>query len=112
MSDFETVKQRADIVEVVEGYVSLRRKGRLLEACCPFHNERTPSFTVDPARQSWHCWASVQHRWRRHLLRQAARRIFTGRVRSRTLAERYGVELSRRPRRDDELRHGAAGRSA
>ena len=45
----EELKSRVNIVDVVEGYVSLNRKGGKYWACCPFHHEKTPSFSVDEA---------------------------------------------------------------
>jgi len=47
---------RVDIVEVVERRVPLKKAGREWTACCPFHNERTPSFYVSPAKQFFHCF--------------------------------------------------------
>ncbi len=50
------IKDSADIVELVGKYIQLRRAGTAWKACCPFHNEKTPSFHVNPARQTFHCF--------------------------------------------------------
>lgn len=47
---------RTDIVELVEARVPLKRAGRDYQARCPFHDERSPSFTVSPAKQFYHCF--------------------------------------------------------
>jgi DNA primase len=52
----EKVKERADIEEVVSDYVPLKKKGQNLWACCPFHNEKSPSFSVSPAKQIYKCF--------------------------------------------------------
>ena len=49
------VKARLDLVEVIGGYVTLHRAGREMSGLCPFHAEKTPSFTVSPERQVWYC---------------------------------------------------------
>lgn len=52
----EEVQNRADIVEVISDYVRLEHKGRNYLGLCPFHQEKTPSFTVTPARQMFYCF--------------------------------------------------------
>ena len=47
------IKERADLVAVVNGYVPLNRH---LKACCPFHQEKSPSFSVNPKKQYWKCF--------------------------------------------------------
>jgi len=53
--------QRVDIVEVIDKHVPLKKTGREYTACCPFHNEKTPSFTVSQAKQFYHCFGCGQH---------------------------------------------------
>lgn len=52
----EGLLSKSDIVSIVSSYVSLRAKGRRLWGLCPFHNEKTPSFTVSPDKQAFHCF--------------------------------------------------------
>ncbi len=52
----EQVQQAADIVEVVGDFVSLKKKGHYMMACCPFHNEKSPSFSVTPSKGIYHCF--------------------------------------------------------
>jgi len=54
--DIQTLRERADIALVVNDYTSLKRAGTRLKGLCPFHQEKTPSFTVDPARGMFHCF--------------------------------------------------------
>ena len=50
-----------DIVEVIGSYVPLKRAGKEFKACCPFHDEKTPSFTVVPEKQFYHCFGCGAH---------------------------------------------------
>ena len=58
--DKERVRLASDIVQVASRYVSLKQVGNRYKACCPFHQEKTPSFSIDAARQTWHCFGACQ----------------------------------------------------
>ena len=53
--------QRVDLVQLIDGYVPLKRHGADFAACCPFHNEKSPSFTVSPSKQFYHCFGCGAH---------------------------------------------------
>jgi len=58
--DKERVRLASDIVQVASRYVSLKQVGNRYKACCPFHQEKSPSFSIDSARQTWHCFGACQ----------------------------------------------------
>ena len=57
----QSLLARIDIVDVIERRVPLKRAGANYAACCPFHSEKTPSFTVSPAKQFYHCFGCGVH---------------------------------------------------
>lgn len=52
----EEVRQRSDIVDVIGSYVHLQKKGANYMGLCPFHNEKSPSFSVHQGKQMYHCF--------------------------------------------------------
>lgn len=60
-SFIEELLRRVDIVELVGRHVPLKRAGKEFQACCPFHEEKTPSFTVSPQKQFYHCFGCGAH---------------------------------------------------
>jgi DNA primase len=99
---------RADIVEIVGLRVPLKKAGREYKACCPFHDEKTPSFWVSPDKQFYHCFGCSAHGTALGFLMAYDRLTFPEAIEE--LAERLGLEVphevapSGTPRRaDDDL---------
>jgi len=97
---------RADIVEVIGRRVQLKKAGREFKACCPFHDEKTPSFTVSPSKGFYHCFGCGVHGTAVGFLMEYDHMSFVEAIES--LASFMGLEVPRdeseRPaRRYDEL---------
>ena len=60
-SFIQDLLNRVDIVDVIEGHLPLKKAGANYIACCPFHGEKTPSFTVSPTKQFYHCFGCGAH---------------------------------------------------
>ena len=84
---------RADIVEIIGLRVPLKKAGREYRACCPFHNEKTPSFWVSPDKQFYHCFGCGAHGTVLKFLMEHDRMAFPEAVEE--LAERLGLEVPR-----------------
>jgi len=84
---------RADIVEVINARVPLKKKGREYTACCPFHNEKTPSFTVSEAKQFYHCFGCGAHGTAIGFLMEYEHLDFVDAI--ETLAAEYHIDVPR-----------------
>jgi DNA primase len=89
----ERVKQTADIVEVISAHTDLRRQGTRWVGLCPFHEERTPSFSVDAQEKLYHCFGCGVGGDTIKFVEEKEGLAFADAV--ELLAERYGVELER-----------------
>ncbi len=91
------LRMAADIVEVIGDHTRLKKAGRSWKGLCPFHNERTPSFTVDRDKGLYHCFGCGAGGDVIHFVRQIDRLEFPEAVEA--LAGRFGVTIPRRERR-------------
>ena len=90
---------RTDIVEVVNARVPLKRQGREYAACCPFHDERSPSFTVSPVKQFYHCFGCGAHGTAIGFLMEYDRLEFLDAIEE--LARIAGMEVPRETRQNN-----------
>ena len=82
---------RVDIIDVIDARVPLKKAGRDFKACCPFHEEKTPSFTVSQSKQFYHCFGCGKHGSAIGFLMDYEHMSFPEAVRD--LAQRAGVEV-------------------
>jgi len=94
----EDILGRVDIVELISGYIPLKRAGRNFKANCPFHHEKTPSFMVSPDRQIYHCFGCSAGGNAFSFLMQYERLEFLEAV--EVLAKKAGVNLPQMQKQD------------
>ncbi|HHW15634.1 MAG TPA: DNA primase [Firmicutes bacterium] len=90
----DRVREANDLVEVVSGYVQLKRAGRTYKGLCPFHSEKTPSFTVSREKQLFYCFGCQTGGNVFHFIMKIENLDFPGAL--RFLAERAGIPLPER----------------
>ncbi|GAA1940148.1 DNA primase [Nocardioides hwasunensis] len=101
--DIAEVREKARIDDVISGYVTLKRAGGgTLKGLCPFHDEKTPSFNVNPSRAFFHCFGCGEGGDVISFLMKVDGLTFTETV--ERLAEKYGVQLRREDGDDEPVR--------
>jgi len=88
----DQVLNQTDIVDLINGYIELKSKGKEYTACCPFHGEKTPSFTVSPEKQFYHCFGCGAHGTAINFLMEHEGLQFIEAI--ETLANRLGLEVT------------------
>ena len=92
---------RVDIVDVIDKHVKLKKAGQNYSACCPFHNEKTPSFSVSPAKQFYHCFGCGVHGTAISFLMEYSGMGFRDAVQE--LAESVGMSLPMEANREESI---------
>ena len=105
-SFIQELLNRLDIVDVVERYVPLKKAGANYVACCPFHNEKSPSFSVSPTKQFYHCFGCGAHGTAVGFVMEHVGMGFVEAVED--LAKSIGLEVPREERADTAQRPKAA----
>src|SRR5271170_6950407 len=99
----DDIVARSDVVEIIGARVPLKKAGREFKACCPFHNEKSPSFWVSPDKQFYHCFGCGAHGTAIGFLMQYEKMEFFDAVAD--LAQRAGLAMPREVHKDS----GAGG---
>lgn len=98
----EQVRSAADIVEVISGYVALKKKGQNFWGCCPFHGEKTPSFAVNPGKNMFYCFGCHEGGDIFKFIMKSENCSFMDAL--KLLAARYGIPVPERQKTAAEIR--------
>lgn len=101
-STIRRVMDATDIVDVVKEFVTLRKAGVNYKGLCPFHNEKTPSFTVSPAKQLCKCFSCGKGGNAVHFLMELEQMTYPEAI--RWLARKYGIEVEEAEMTDEQRR--------
>ncbi len=96
------IRERADIVEIIDSYIHLKKTGRNFKALCPFHPEKTSSFVVSPEKQIFHCFGCGEGGNVIHFLMRYQNTSFVEAVKQ--LASMLGVEIPEQETNTDSKR--------
>src|SRR6266436_2899899 len=89
--DVQRVREATDLVDLAREHIALRRVGRRFTGLCPFHQEKTPSFSINPEMNLWHCFGCQKSGDAITFVREVELLDFVGAV--ERLAARAGIQL-------------------
>ena len=104
MIDRDTIDRiyaAADIVEVINDYVTLKRKGVNYQACCPFHNEKTPSFVVSPSKGLYKCFGCGKGGNAVSFVMEHENITYPEAL--KIVAKKYGIEIKEREQTEEDV---------
>ena len=105
MIDRDTIDRiyaAADIVEVISDYISLKRKGVNYQACCPFHNEKTPSFVVSPSKGLYKCFGCGKGGNAVSFVMEHENTTYPDAL--KIVAKKYGIEIKEKEESEEDIR--------
>jgi DNA primase len=96
----DSIKNQIDIVEIVEGFVSLKKQGKYLKGLCPFHNDKSPSFVVTPSKGMYKCFSCGAGGDAIKFIQEHEKLDFIGAI--KYLGQQYGVKIEDKPMTDKD----------
>src|SRR5436190_10458647 len=98
----DKIHQSVEIVDVLSDFISLKKKGHYYMACCPFHNEKTPSFTITPAKGIYKCFGCGKSGDAIQFVMEMEGLNYIETM--KYFAKKYGVEYSEESSNPEEIR--------
>lgn len=95
MDEVAKIREKIDLVSLIQEYIPLKKAGRNFKANCPFHGEKTPSFVISPERQIWHCFGCAKGGDAYTFLMEYDHMEFPEAL--RMLAKKAGIEITQTP---------------
>ena len=101
--DIDKIFEAARVEEVVADYVSLKKRGANLIGCCPFHNEKTPSFYVSPAKGIYKCFGCGKGGHAINFIMEHDKLTYPDAL--RYLAKKYNIEIVEEEQTPEQIQH-------